>query len=59
MPPVSGYLQHLYRGLSRVTFLQKIGTEQEFILGEKSLKTLRLAEGARNALLTDLQPFSE
>ena len=38
--------------------LQKIGTEQEFILGEKPLKTLRLAEGARNALLTDLQPFS-
>ena len=38
--------------------LQKIGTEQEFILGEKSLKTLRLSEGARNALLTDLQPFS-
>ena len=38
--------------------LQKIGTAQEFILGEKPLKTLRLAEGARNALLTDLQPFS-
>ena len=38
--------------------LQKIGTEQEFILGEKPLKTLRLSEGARNALLTDLQPFS-
>ena len=38
--------------------LQKIGTEQAFILGEKPLKTLRLAEGARNTLLTDLQPFS-
>ena len=34
---------------------QKIGTEQEFILGEKSLKTLRLSEEARNALFDDLQ----
>ena len=38
--------------------LQKTGTEQEFILGEKSLKTLRLSEGARNTLLDDLQQFS-
>ena len=38
--------------------LQKIGTEQEFILGEKPLKTLRLSEGARNALLPDFQRFS-
>ena len=38
--------------------LQKTGTEQEFILGEKSLKTLRLSEGARNALLSDFQQFS-
>ena len=38
--------------------LQKIGTEQEYILGEKSLKTLRLSEGARNALLPDFQRFS-
>ena len=38
--------------------LQKTGTEQEFILGEKSLKTLRLSEGARNTLLGDLQQFS-
>ena len=38
--------------------LRKIGTEQEFILGEKSLKTLRLSEGARNALLGDFQKFS-
>ena len=37
---------------------QKIGTEQEFILGEKPLKTLRLAEGARNTLLNDFQQFS-
>ena len=38
--------------------LQKTETEQEFILGEKSLKTLRLSEGARNTLLGDLQQFS-
>lgn len=38
--------------------LQRIGTEQEYILGEKSLKTLRLSEGARNALLPDFQRFS-
>ena len=37
---------------------QKIGTEQEFILGEKPLKTLRLSEDARNALLVDFQQFS-
>ena len=37
---------------------QKIGTEQEFILGEKSLKTLRLSESARNTLLEDFQQFS-
>ena len=38
--------------------LQKTGTEQEFILGEKPLKTLRLSEGARSALLEDFQQFS-
>ena len=38
--------------------LQKTGTEQEFILGEKPLKTLRLSEGARNTLLSDFQQFS-
>ena len=37
---------------------EKIGTGQEFILGEKPLKTLRLAEGARNTLLGDFQQFS-
>ncbi|MYB96874.1 helicase [Candidatus Poribacteria bacterium] len=37
---------------------QKIGAEQEFILGEKPLKTLRLSEGARNTLLADFQQFS-
>ena len=37
---------------------QKIGTDQEFILGEKPLKTLRLSEGARNTLLDDFQQFS-
>ncbi|MXV76740.1 DEAD/DEAH box helicase [Candidatus Poribacteria bacterium] len=36
---------------------QKIGTEQEFILGEKSLKTLRLSQEARNVLLRDFQQF--
>ena len=48
----------IQRLVTRVIFLQKIGTEQEFILGEKPLKTLRLAEGARNALLPDFQRFS-
>ena len=37
--------------------LKKIGTEQEFILGEKPLKTLRLSETARSALLDDFQQF--
>ena len=34
---------------------QKIGAEQEFILGEKLLKTLRLSGDARNILLADFQ----
>ena len=34
---------------------QKLGTEHEFILGEKSRKTLRLSEDARNTLLRDFQ----
>ena len=38
--------------------LQRIGTEQEYVLGEKPLKTLRLSEDARNALLPDFQRFS-
>ncbi len=37
---------------------QKIGMAQEFILGEKPLKTLRLSEEARNTLLGDFQQFS-
>ena len=37
---------------------QKIETGQEFILGEKPLKTLRLSEDARNVLLVDFQQFS-
>lgn len=37
---------------------EKVGIEQEFILGEKLLKTLRLSEAARNALLGDFQQFS-
>ena len=37
-------------------YLQNIcGKEQEFILGEKSLKTLRLSQEARNRLLKDFQ----
>lgn len=32
---------------------QKFGKEQEFILGEKPLKTLRLSQEARNSLLQD------
>ena len=35
--------------------LNKIGTDQEYILGEKPLKTLRLSESARNTLLSDFQ----
>ena len=38
--------------------LRRIGPEQEYILGEKSLKTLRLSESGRNALLPDFQRFS-
>ena len=36
---------------------RKIAIEQEFILGEKPLKTLRLSEDARNTLLRDFQQF--
>jgi superfamily II DNA or RNA helicase len=37
-------------------YLQKrIGIEQEFILGDKQLKTLRLSQNARNDLLRDFQ----
>ena len=37
-------------------YLQNIcGKEQEFILGEKPLKTLRLSQNARNSLLQDFQ----
>ncbi|MXY28870.1 helicase [Candidatus Poribacteria bacterium] len=46
------------QGLVIHYLLTKIGTEQEFILGEKPLKTLRLSEAARNALLGDFQQFS-
>ena len=34
------------------------GKEQEFILGEKPLKTLRLSQDARNSLLQDFQQIS-
>ncbi|MEA3544567.1 MAG: SNF2-related protein, partial [Thermodesulfobacteriota bacterium] len=40
-------------------YLQRTcGREQEFILGEKSLKTLRLSQEARNTLLHDFQQLS-
>ena len=55
MPPVSGYPRNQYSGSSTRYLQQKIGAEQEFILGEKPLKTLRLSEGARNTLLADFQ----
>ena len=38
--------------------LQKIEVEQEIILGDKSLKTLRLSGEARSALLSDFQQLS-
>ena len=43
-----------------VTFYleQKLGTEQEFILGQNPLKTLRLSSEARNILLRDFQQLS-
>jgi hypothetical protein len=39
-------------------YLQRVcGKEQEFILGEKQLKTLRLSQESRATLLTDFQQF--
>ena len=39
-------------------YIHKIsGKEQEFLLGEKSLKTLRLSQETRNSLLCDLRNF--
>jgi len=41
-----------------MNYLQEtLGKEREFILGEKSLKTLRLSQEARNRLLKDFQKF--
>ena len=37
---------------------QKFGVDREFILGERSLKTLRLSGDARNTLLRDFQQLS-
>ncbi len=40
-------------------YLQRIcGKEQDFILGEKPLKTLRLSQDARNGLLRDFQQLT-
>ena len=44
--------------LVRVYLQNTFGTDQEFILGEKSLKTLRLSQDARNTLLRDLSRLS-
>jgi superfamily II DNA or RNA helicase len=38
---------------------QRCGREQEFILGDKSLKTLRLSQEARSSLLQDFQKLSK
>ena len=43
------------RRLVTLYLQNKFGKEQEFILGEKSLKTLRLSQDARNSLLCDFQ----
>lgn len=43
--------------LVKVFLQQKIGTDQELILSQKSLKTLRLSQEARNTLLHDLRQF--
>ena len=37
---------------------QKFGTEREFVLGERALKTLRLSGDARKTLLRDFQQLS-
>ena len=37
---------------------QKFGTEREFVLGERALKTLRLSGDARTTLLRDFQQLS-
>ena len=44
--------------LVRVYLQNTCGTDKEFILGEKSLKTLRLSQDARNMLLRDFSRLS-
>ncbi len=46
------------RKLVTVYLQDTCGTAQEFILGEKSLKTLRLSQDARNHMLRDFQQLS-
>lgn len=46
------------RRLVTLYLQNKFGKEPEFILGEKSLKTLRLSQDARNSLLCDFQQLS-
>ena len=43
------------RGLITIYLQQACGKEQEFILGEKTLKTIRLSQESRNSLLLDFQ----
>ena len=52
----SFWLSHVaIRSLVNIYLQEKCGKEQEFILGEKPLKTLRLSQEARNTLLYDFQ----
>ena len=44
--------------LVRLYLRQQLQTDQEFILGERHLKTLRLSGEARNILLSDFQQLS-
>jgi len=48
----------LIRNLISLYLQQVCGKDQEFILGEKPLKTLRLSQEARNVLLQDFQKLS-
>ncbi len=46
------------RRLITIYLQQACGKEQEFVLGEKSLKTLRLSQESRSSLLRDFQRLS-
>ena len=53
--PAFGCFQHHSRRLVTLYLQNTCGKGQEFILGEKPLKTLRLSQEARNSLLRDFQ----